>query len=98
MKLIYFMILFTSFNVWCKDIVEISSQEGFAKKEDCPIHLSFGSFGSGISYQTLTSIKELLVKFEGLSIEKWHWGLEGEVDFCIKSPSEKQLKKIQKKS
>ncbi len=52
------------------------------------VSISFYSIGSGINHQALEKWKTFVSDFEKaqnvkISVEEYHWGREGEVDFCL---------------
>ncbi len=61
--------------------------------------ITFKSIGSGIDRDSQTALDNYLEK-KGLEAEKYHWGREGEVDYCInldtlsQDEKEKRLKEI----
>ena len=55
----------------------------------CDYRISFISKGAGIDYQLLAKYEAFMKDFEGrqkikLDFLKYHWGREGETDYCFK--------------
>ncbi|MEI6815458.1 MAG: hypothetical protein WCL14_02515 [Bacteroidota bacterium] len=52
------------------------------------VSISFYSIGSGINHDAFGKMKPFISDFEKaknvkISVEEYHWGREGEVDFCL---------------
>lgn len=75
-------------------LTRISREEGFKFRDQkkCDIHLSFGSYGSGIPSKEIKLIQKILASPKWLlEVYTWHWGKEGEFDYCILTKNAEEL-------
>lgn len=85
-KLLTYTLVFLSPMVLGLETEKIPRKEGFDLRNNkkCDLHLSFGSYGSGTPHKVIKEINSYLEEQSDLSkVYSWHWGKEGEFDYCI---------------
>lgn len=66
------------------ELKKVTEEEGFKMRSDCPLHISYGSYGSGTPRKIMEQIDALLKETSAVtSVSSWHWGMEGETDYCL---------------
>ena len=52
--------------------------------ENCPLAVSFASYGAGIDHQAYAAVRRLLASSRAvLSVASYPWGREGEISICV---------------
>lgn len=62
---------------------------------DCPLVVSFGSYGAGIDRPTLVRVEALLARDRTVTnVARYPWGREGEVTLCVRARGNSDLVRI----
>ena len=78
------------------EIKTIDSVEGrnLVALNQCELHIAFGSYGSGTPLKVIAQIDKKLLKNKDIrTFHRWHYGKEGEVDYCLNFKDETSLLK-----
>lgn len=79
------------------NVKKISPEEGkkLFQEKKCELHISYGSYASGIPIDIAKSIEEVLHNSKSISsFSRWNWGKEGEYDLCLKFTQADELEKV----
>jgi hypothetical protein len=85
--LFFYTLLAFSFCVEPFHAEKVSAQKGqiLVKEKACHLHLSFGSYGSGVPgavrKRVLSALEKRKPFFKAVNV--WYWGMEGEHDYCL---------------